>query len=74
MPRNSQIKLEIRKYPGPYDEEGKNLLACMCAKSLWLCLAVCDLINCSPPGSSVHGIFQARIREWVAVAFSRGSS
>ena len=31
-------------------------------------------MSCSPPGSSVHGIFQARILEWVAISFSRGSS
>ena len=35
--------------------------------------AVCDSMNCSPPGSSVHGILQARILEWVAIPFSRGS-
>ena len=34
----------------------------------------CDTMDCSPPGSSVHGIFQARILEWVAISFSRGSS
>ena len=34
----------------------------------------CDHMNCSPPGSSVHGIFQARILEWMAISFSRGSS
>ena len=34
----------------------------------------CDLMDCSPPGSSVHEIFQARILEWVAIPFSRGSS
>jgi len=34
-------------------------------------LTFCDPIDCSPPGSSVHGIFQARILEWVAVSFSR---
>ena len=34
----------------------------------------CNLMNCSPPGSSVHGISQARILEWVAISFSRGSS
>ena len=33
----------------------------------------CDRIDCSPPGSSVHGIFQVRILEWVAIPFSRGS-
>ena len=39
-----------------------------------LCLSLCDPIDCSPPGSSVHEIFQARILEWVAIPFSRGSS
>ena len=35
---------------------------------------LCDPVDCSPPGSSVHGILQARILEWVAVSFSRGTS
>ena len=38
------------------------------------CLTLRDPMNCSPPGSSVHGIFQARILEWVAISSSRGSS
>ena len=38
------------------------------------CPTLCDPMDCSPPGSSVHGILQARILEWVAMAFSRGSS
>ena len=38
------------------------------------CPTLCDPKNCSPPGSSVHGILQARILEWVAIPFSRGSS
>ena len=38
------------------------------------CPALCDLMDCSPSGSSVHGILQARILEWVAISFSRGSS
>ena len=38
------------------------------------CLTLCDPMNCSPPGSSVHGFLQARILEWVAIPFSRGSS
>ena len=38
------------------------------------CLTVCDPVHCSPPGSSIHGVLQARILEWVAVSFSRGSS
>ena len=35
---------------------------------------LCNLLNCSPPGSSVHGILQAKIMEWLAISFSRGSS
>ena len=47
--------------------------ACVClvAQS---CLTLCDPMEYSPPGSSVHGISQARILEWVAISFSRGSS
>ena len=37
-------------------------------------LTLCDPIDCSPPGSSVHGILQARMLEWVAISFFRGSS
>ena len=39
-----------------------------------LCLTLCDHMDCSPPGSSVHGILQVRILEWVAILFSRGTS
>ena len=42
----------------------------MCAQS---CLTLCNPMDCSSPGSSVHGIFQVRILEWVAASFSRGS-
>ena len=38
------------------------------------CLALCDPMDYGPPSSSVHGIFQARTLEWVAISFSRGSS
>ena len=41
------------------------------AKSLQLCPALSDPMDCSPPGSSVHGIFQARVLEWIAIAFSK---
>ena len=37
-------------------------------------LTLCDPMDCSPPGSSVHGILQARILTWVTMSFSRGSS
>ena len=39
-----------------------------------LCPTLCDPMDCSLPGSSTHGIFQARILEWVAISFSRGTS
>ena len=47
---------------------------CMCALCAESCLTLCNPMDCSPPGSFVHGIFQAKILERVAVSFSRGSS
>ena len=44
--------------------------AATAAKSLQLCPTLCDPMDCSLPGSSAHGIFQARALEWVAIAFS----
>ena len=38
------------------------------------CTTVCDPVDYNPPGSSVHGVLQARILEWIAISFSRGSS
>ena len=38
------------------------------------CLTLCDPMDRNLPGSSIHGIFQARVLEWVAISFSRGSS
>ena len=69
------------RLPQPWDSPGKNtgvgchfLLQCMKGKSesevAQSCLALCDPMDCSLPGSSVHGIFQARVLEWVATAFS----
>ena len=51
----------------------KRGLACMPAQSL-SCVWLCDPTDCGPPGSSVHGILQARILERVVMPFSRGSS
>ena len=48
-----------------------HLQDCVCAQS---CLTLCDLMDYSPPGSSVHGILQARILEWAAMHCSRGSA
>ena len=49
-------------------------LGCAILKSLQSCLTLCDPMDCSPPGSSVHGILQARILEWVAMPSSSRSS
>ena len=65
----------------PWDSPGKNtgvgchfLLQCMIVKSesevTQLCPTLRDPMDCSPPGSSVHGISQARVLEWGAIAFS----
>ena len=62
------------------DPEAKPRAACfllgravLCVVAL-SCLTLCNTEDCSPPGSSVHGILQARILEWVAMPSSRGSS
>ena len=47
---------------------------CVCVWITQLCPALCDPMNCSLPGFSVHGTLQARILEWIAIPFSRGSS
>ena len=48
-----------------------HLLSCSVTQS---CPTLCNPMDCSLPGSSVHGIFQARMLEWIAIPFSRGSS
>ena len=52
---------------------GCSTRVCACSVAQ-VCLTLCDPLDCSPPASSVHGIFQARKLEWVAISFSRGSS
>ena len=47
---------------------------CICRQDSQSCLSLCDPVNCSPPGSSVSEILQAKILEWVAISSSRGSS
>ena len=73
------------RLPRPWDSPGTNngvgchfLLQCMKLKSesevAQLCPTVIDPMDCSPPGSSIHGIFQARVLEWGAIAFSNSFS
>ena len=61
--RCSDFFREINIFPN------KTILAAA-AKLLQSCPTLCDLMDCSLPGSSVHGIFQARVLEWLAIAFS----
>ena len=74
-------RLQPTRLPGPWDSPGKNtgvgcqfLLQCMKVKReselAESCLTLHDPMDCSLPGSSAHGIFQARALEWVAIAFS----
>ena len=69
------------RLPRPWDSPGKNigvgchfLPQCMKVKSesevAQSCPTPCDPMDCSPPGSFIHGIFQARVLEWGAIAFS----
>ena len=55
-------------------QNSMDIIFCVCAKSLQLCPTLCNPMDCSLPGSSVHGILQARILERVSISFSRGSS
>ena len=50
------------------------VLLCMQAQVLQSCLTLCNPIDSSPPGFSVHWVSQASILEWVVISFSRGSS
>ena len=59
------------KFMRLFSNHKTGLTACVLTQS---CPTLCDPMDCSPPGSFVHGILQARILEWVAMPFSRGSS
>ena len=48
------------------------LIFVCCCSATQLCPILCDIMDCTPPGSSVHGIIMARILKWVAISFSRG--
>ena len=65
---------EAQEYWSELSGMGKSPCMCVHAKSLQLRLILCSPMDCSTPGSPAHGVFQARILEWVAVPFSRGSS
>ena len=57
-----------------YKQHFHNVWSLVKVLTVHSCPTLCDPMDCSPPGSSVHGILQARILEWVAIPFSRASS
>ena len=57
-------------YYDPKEDSLPECPAAAAAKSLQSCLTLCDPMDCSLPGFSVHGILQARTLEWVAISFS----
>ena len=71
LPRSSKQRFHILGSPITFKIVCR---VCVCATSLWSRLTLCDPMGCSPPGSSVHGILQAGILEWVFMPSSRGSS
>ena len=81
-PRVSPLSVDLCSLAAIHLGQSLSLVSCemgtmivsisrMCAKSLQSCLTLCDPIDCSLPGSSVHGILQSRILEWVAMPSSR---
>ena len=70
----SQRNEHLRSCRNSYTNDCECVCVCACVKSLQSCLPLCDPMNCNPPGSSLHGILQARILEWIAMPSSRGSS
>ena len=69
--QNAGVKFKLSFFFTPYI---LFLRVCVCAKSLQLYQTVCNPVDHSPPGSSVHGILQERIVEWVAMPSFKGSS
>ena len=68
---STQQSGHLMKICCPNERTGLSSVAVLVAQ---LCPTLCVPMDCSPPGSSGHGILQARILEWVAISFSRGSS
>ena len=65
-----QVQVLIPSTRHVLDQQRCRISAAAAAKSLQSCPTLRDPIDSSPPGSSVHGVFQARVLEWVAIAFS----
>ena len=63
-----RVDLKFGEFPNVYTG------ICRCCVVAKLCPTLCNPMDCSPPGSSIHGISQARIIEWIAISFPRESS
>ena len=74
LPGNVINHLFRKHKPGETQDFFFTIRAFMHVQMLQSCLILCDPMDCSPPGSSVLGILQARLLEWVAMPSSRGSS
>ena len=66
---DTQIWISLNSWPVPY-----TTLISICSMQAQLCLTLCSPVDWSPPDSSVHGISQARVLEWVAISSFRRSS
>ena len=66
-PVTQTIRINLADFQVPSDSS-----VCACLVAQWS-RTLCNSMNCNPPGSSVHGVFQARILDWVAISFSKGS-
>ena len=70
LPAMQEIWIQSLAWEDPLEKGVAAAAAAAAAKSVQSCPTLCDPIDGSPPGSSVHGILQARVLEWVAVSFS----
>ena len=71
---HATLSIHLTLGGGRENPEGEDICTCIGVKSLQSCLTLCDTMDSSPTCSSVHGILQARILEWVSMPFSREST
>ena len=64
----------LRDSSNTVDRSKETECVCVCVCVTQLCMTLCNPMDCSPPGFSVHGILQAKILKWVAISISRISS
>ena len=66
-PQTLKLMLKVRVF---LETPGESKISTLMYKVSQSCVTLCNPMDCSLPGSSIHGIFQARVLEWVATAFS----